>query len=118
MLVRCKIGNFKSFKEPQEINLFPYGQNSFKENIHYFNDEELYFGASKKENEKRNKNRLLKLALITGKNASGKSNFFEGMEFFKDFFIKAHSSFLFLILPLSEQIIFRITKEGKLSVVA
>lgn len=88
MLIRCEIGNFKSFKEPQEINLFPYGQNSFKENIYYFNDNELYFGTSKKENEKRNKNRLLKLALITGKNASGKSNFFEGMEFFKDFFIK------------------------------
>lgn len=88
MLVRCVIGNFKSFKEPQELNLFPYGQNSFKENIHYFNDNELYFGISKKENEKRNKNRLLKLALITGKNASGKSNFFEGLEFFKDFFIK------------------------------
>ena len=88
MLIRCEIGNFKSFKEPQEINLFPYGQNSFKENIHYFNDNELYFGTSKKENEKRKKNRLLKLALITGKNASGKSNFFEGIEFFKDFFIK------------------------------
>lgn len=88
MLIRCEIGNFKSFKEPQEINLFPYGQNSFKENIHYFNDGELYFGTSKKDDERKNKNRLLKLALITGKNASGKSNFFEGMEFFRDFFIK------------------------------
>ena len=45
MLIRCEIGNFKSFKEPQEINLFPYGQNSFKENIYYFNDNELYFGT-------------------------------------------------------------------------
>ena len=35
-------------------------------------------GHSKKENEKRNKNKLLKLGLITGKNASGKSNFFPG----------------------------------------
>lgn len=92
MLIRCAIENFKSFKELQEISLFPFGQNSFKENIHYFNDDELYFGTSKKENERRNKNRLLKLALITGKNASGKSNFFEGLEFFKDFFIKNKDS--------------------------
>ena len=88
MLIRCEIGNFKSFKEPQEINLFPYGQNSFKENIYYFNDNELYFGTSKKENEKRNKNRLLKLALIIGKNASGKSNFLKEYNFLKTFSLK------------------------------
>lgn len=88
MLVRCSVGNFKSFKEAQEISFFPYGQNSLENNIHYFSDDELYFGTSQNEIVKKNKNRLLKLALITGKNASGKSNFFEAVEFFKDFFIK------------------------------
>ena len=97
MLIRCEIGNFKSFKEQQEINLFPYGQNSFKENIYYFNDNELYFRTSKKENEKRNKNRLLKLALITGKNASGKSNFLREWNFLRIFSSKTEIIFFLLM---------------------
>lgn len=69
MILRIKIGNFTSFFEQQEFNLFP---NPKRESFpsHVYNGMEVP---------------LLKFSAIYGANGSGKSNFLEAVRFLKRF---------------------------------
>ena len=68
MLLRFKISNFLSFSEEVEFNMFPA---NFK--IHKSHVYQTESGVD-----------LLKAAAIYGANGSGKSNFIEAVEFFRD----------------------------------
>lgn len=104
MLVSCYISNYKSINKKQGISLCAFGQNSYADNIYYFKDDELYFSSSKNISDRKNKNRLLKIALLTGRNGCGKSNFLEGIRFFKRFFtVEKTSLFDFDTFCLSDE---------------
>lgn len=67
MLIRFKVGNFKSFGDVQEISMLAGKVQNKSERV--YKDEKI---------------KLLKYAQIFGANASGKSNMVEALDFFRD----------------------------------
>ena len=72
MLMQITIGNFLSFKDPITFSMVASRIKEHEDSSTFLLNEKL---------------RLLKSAVIYGANASGKSNFFKAMAFFKNFIL-------------------------------
>ncbi|WP_299773958.1 AAA family ATPase [uncultured Pseudoteredinibacter sp.] len=75
MLIRFRVGNFSSFREPVEFSMVPTREKAHR-------DLHLYKSHSVKERD------LLRAAVIYGANASGKSNFIKAFSFAERFITK------------------------------
>ncbi len=75
MLIEFKVGNYLSFKEEQTFSLV-----ASKLKDKRVDDDTVIFNPLKSE-----KLRLLKSAVVFGANASGKSNFIQAIQFFRNF---------------------------------
>lgn len=82
MIKYLKVSNFLSFKEETVLNLESAGRVT----------EDQYDGFYIKDNSEGNKNRIGKIALIYGANASGKSNVLATLEFLESFIRSSYAA--------------------------